>query len=133
MKTQLQLVIIIASKNLGNKVCSAISEYGYFPSVLRGRGTAPNSVVAALGLGEPEKDIVFCFAEKRYVEKIYGVLLNDLDFQQKRSGIAMSIPINAVGGELSLKILTGKTYELKENKADKIKRKLRISEAEENE
>ena len=113
MKTELELVIIIAPRNLGDKVCSAISGYGHYPSVFRGKGTAPNSVLSALGVGEPEKDMIFCFAEKKNVDSIYSVLNDELEFLRKKLGIAMTVPINAVGGELTLKILAGKTDELR--------------------
>ena len=100
-------MIIVAPKNFGDKTVRRIAKYVNYSQVSRGRGTAPNSVLSALGIGEAEKDVIFCFTEKKNVEKIYGVLMNQLDFVQKHLGIAFTVPVSAVGGRLTLDVLSG--------------------------
>ena len=108
----LELMIIIAKRGLANKIVAAISEYATFPSIIMSRGTASNEILAALGIGEPEKDMIFCFTEFSNVQNIYNVLEMDFSFTEKKLGIAMTVPVSAVGGNLTLQILLGKTKDL---------------------
>ena len=110
---QLNFLVIIAPKNKGDKTVKKLGKLINYPSVTRGRGTAPNSMLAALGIGEPEKDVIFCFALKDDIKKIYDLLYNKLDFVQNHLGIAFSVPVSAVGGKLTYDILSGDQTELK--------------------
>ncbi len=106
----LELLIVIAPNDAGEKVVNAFDGLASFPSIIRGRGTAPSEILSALGLGEPHKDMIFAFCEKDNVEKIYSKLQST--FQKSDGVIAMTIPVAAVGGNLTLQILLGKTRDL---------------------
>ena len=105
-------MVVIANRGLAEKILNAVSKYATFPSIIRSKGTASSDVLAALGIGEPEKDMIFCFCENENVQKIYSILINDLKFTEKHSGIALTIPVSAVAGNLTLQILLGKTKDL---------------------
>ncbi len=111
-KIQLELVVIISNRGTASKVLSTISSLVTFPSIIQGRGTARTEFLSALGVGEPEKDMIICFAENKNVGHIYNFLENEMSFTKKKLGIAMSIPVSAIGGNLTLQILLGKTKDL---------------------
>ena len=111
-KAKLELMFIVTDRGLTDKVIEAVKDKATFPSIIRSRGTATSDVLAALGIGEPEKDLVWLFCETKNINDIYGILADDLEFTQKRHGIAWTIPLSAVGGNLTLQILLGKTKDL---------------------
>ena len=108
------MMIIIAGRyGHTRKLIESISKFAMFPSIVRSNGTAPNEIAAALGIGESEKDMIMCFCEEDNVQKIYSILSVEYGFNpEKRLGIAMTIPISAVAGNLTLQILLGKTKDL---------------------
>ena len=107
MNKELRIVIIVSARNTADKIIRALSAHAFMPFIVRGKGTAPNSVIEALGLGEPEKDVIFCFADKKDVPKIYSVLTRKFKFTENKTGIAFAIPVSAVGGKLSLDLMLG--------------------------
>lgn len=107
----LDLMIIVCPQGMGDKILDAEKKYVNLTSLTRGRGTASSDVVAALGLGEPEKDVIFTFVEKSNVRKVYEVM--EENFLPHTKGIiAMTVPVSAVGGNLTLQILLGNTKNL---------------------
>ena len=111
-KAKLELMLIIANRGLADRIVEELSSLATFPSIVRSRGTATSEILAALGIGEPEKELILCFTTSDNVEPIYDTLCNELDFKEKKLGIALTIPISAVGGNLTLQILLGKTKDL---------------------
>ena len=111
-QTQLELMIIIVERGYADKIVDAINLFGHFPSIIRSKGTAPNEILSALGIGEPYKDMIFCFCERKNVGLVYDILNNQFAMQEKKLGIALTIPVSAVGGNVSLQILLGKTRNL---------------------
>lgn len=110
--TELKLLIIIAERGMADKITQELEIIAHFPSIIRSKGTAPNDILSAFGIGEPEKDMLFLFTEEKNVAYIYDTLENTFEFRTKRRGIAMTIPISAVGGNVTLQILLGKTRNL---------------------
>lgn len=109
--TLLELLIIVCPQGKGEKIVTALNPYINFNSLIRGRGTASSEIVAALGLGEPEKDMIFSFCENENLKTVYDILQKD--FQKPNDGvIAMTIPVSAVGGNLTLQIMLGNTKNL---------------------
>lgn len=111
-KSKLELMMVITNRGTADKIIEVASDKATLPSILRCRGTASSELLSALGIGEPEKDLIFLFAESKNVSKIYGALRNELDFEEKKLGIAMTIPLSSVAGNLTLQILLGKTKDL---------------------
>ncbi len=111
-KKELELMIIISKRGMANKIVSATKDLATFPSIILSKGTASSEIMNALGIGEPEKDMIFCFCERDKVEYIYNLLSGEFKFKEKHNGIAMTIPVSAVAGNLTLQILLGKTKDL---------------------
>ncbi len=107
----LELLIIVCPHGKGEKILKTLNPYINFVSLIRGKGTASSEIVALLGLGEPEKDMLFAFCEKKNVDTIYKTLQEQ--FVTNSNGvIAMTIPVAAVGGNLTLQVLLGNTKDL---------------------
>lgn len=111
-QTQLELMIIICNRGFADRIVETLNVLTHFHSIIRANGTAPNDILSALGVGEPEKDMIFCFCEKKNVEMIYDVLDTEFELKAKCRGIALTIPVSAVGGNVTLQILLGKTRNL---------------------
>lgn len=107
----LEFMVIISPRNTGNKIIENVKDIVSFPSVLLGRGTAPNDIASALGIGEPEKDVILCFAQKKDVEEVYEIV-EEMFISKTNKAIAMTVPVSAVGGNLTLQVLLGKTKDM---------------------
>lgn len=107
----LELLIMICPQGRGEKVLSLIKPYVNFDTVFRGKGTASSEILAAIGFGEPEKEVVFTFCENKNVRTIYGVLKEAFPKSSERP-FSMTVPVSAVGGNLTLQILLGNTKDL---------------------
>ena len=86
----LEFMIIISPRKTANKIIEKIKDRVSFPSVLLGRGTAPNDIALALGIGEPEKDVVFCFTKQQDVGAIYEII-EGMFANKSNKAIAMTI------------------------------------------
>ena len=104
---QLRYMIIIATRGLGNKITKLVKDYAHFQSILLGRGTASSEILSALGISEHEKDVVFCFIEKHNVPFVFKLLDDKFNFNENHTGIALTVPVSAVGGLSTFQILTG--------------------------
>jgi len=72
-----------------------------------GKGTATDEVLKYLGLGETEKQILFSPMSKLKSKKILRILSGERNLNRPGAGVSFTIPINAVCGNTSLKILSG--------------------------
>lgn len=105
---QLKLLVIIVDRDKVDKVSESISSQGAsFCHICYGKGTAKNDLLNLLGLGETKKGIIFSSVTDHVLKKIYTELKDKYDFEKPGSGISFSIPLTAVGGPASLKILQG--------------------------
>lgn len=104
---QLRCLLIIANRGLGDAISDQLKDFAHFQSIILGRGTATSEIRSALGISEPEKDLIFCFIERHNVAMAFSVIEENFDFTKKHLGIAMTIPVSSVGGLTSFKILTG--------------------------
>ncbi len=104
---QLRCLLIIANRGLGDAISDKLKDYAHFQSIILGRGTATSEIRSALGISEPEKDLIFCFIEKHNVPMAFSVIEECFNFTRKHLGIAMTIPVSSVGGLTSFKVLTG--------------------------
>ncbi len=104
---QLRCLLIIANRGLGDPISKFVKDYAHFQSIILGRGTATSEIRAALGISEPEKDLIFCFIEKHNVAWAFKQIDEEFSFTKKHLGIALTIPVSSVGGLTSFKVLTG--------------------------
>lgn len=104
---QLRCLLIIANRGVGNYISDFVKDYAHFQSIILGRGTATSEVRSALGIAEPEKDLIFCFIEKHNVEYVLKQIDDEFNFTKKHLGIALTIPVSSVAGISAFKVLTG--------------------------
>ena len=105
---RLKLLVVIVDRQIVDKVADTVSLQGAaFSHICYGRGTANNDLLNLLGLGETEKGIVFASVSSDSLEKIYSDLDYLYDFRKPGGGISFTLPISAVGGPATLKILNG--------------------------
>ncbi|HHW08454.1 MAG TPA: hypothetical protein GXX29_00605 [Firmicutes bacterium] len=96
--TSLALLIVIINRGFGDKLADIFIEKGIlFNYLTLGKGTADTSILAYLGLGISEKDVLFsCLPlplSRVVLEKLDKVLLSSFG-----GGIAISIPLCAIAG-----------------------------------
>lgn len=104
---QLRFLIIISARGTGGKIAKIVKNYAHFQSIALGRGTASSEIMTALGISDHDKDIVMCFIEKHNVPYVFKLLDDKFDFCDNHKGIAMTLPVSAVGGLTTFQILTG--------------------------
>lgn len=106
----IKLVSVIAAREMEDKVIDAIAKKGgnFVHSVLA-KGTATREILNLIGLGSTEKVLLLFSVEEDKIEDVYGVLREEFSFGVKPGkGVAFSIPLTAVGGPVSYRILSGK-------------------------
>lgn len=112
---KLSLIVTIVNRNLGQKVTKIFSEENlFFHFVCLGRGTASSDLLAYLGLGETEKDIVLSSAPTDQVPHLLEKLRREMHLDKPGNGVAFTVPISSVGGPITLSVMTGTFKDRKE-------------------
>ncbi len=108
----LSILVVIADRGRGEQLLALAVEDGVpFSLLTRGRGTADTKLLCYLGLGEPEKDILYSLvhagASRSILEKLNARLLPKEEYR----GIAFAMPITAMADTLPDKPLQESTWE----------------------
>lgn len=104
----LVFLLAVVNRGKGEKLARLFGEHGVKLSFLSlGRGTAEKSILAYLGLGETEKEVLY--AAMPYVAAREMLKRLDCEFKLYKpgKGIAFTIPINSVVDAASKKRLLG--------------------------
>jgi hypothetical protein len=105
---RIKLLIIIVDREAVDRICESVSAKGAScAQICYGKGTAKNSWLNVLGIGETEKGILFASVTESKIRDIYAVLENDYGFGKPNRGVAFTVPLAAAGGPATLKILLG--------------------------
>lgn len=108
MIDRLKLLMVITDRQKADKIVSCIKQRGAnYEHILLGKGTAPTDLLSVLGLGTSEKAVITATVKEDGVEPIYEVLRTNFHFDKPGQGIALTIPLSAVGGRVSQCILSG--------------------------
>lgn len=106
----IKMLVSIVNRGKGEKVEHLLQELGItYHLICLGHGTANSELLDYLGLGETDKDIVFSVVECDKLQEAFTVLNEKLSLSKHGNGIIFTVPINSVGGPVTLKILTGKS------------------------
>jgi len=70
------------------------------------QGTASPGILSRLGLERNEKTLIYSMMDSRDADKIMRRCVSDMGLNMAGNGIAMRVPVQAVGGESALKALT---------------------------
>ncbi|MCH5291134.1 MAG: transcriptional regulator [Treponema sp.] len=111
--TQYKLLICIVPHDKGELVTGAAVAAGSFGgTVLMGRGMASNSVIAALGLGESSKDIVYILTEESQRKKIADAIVQAAADEKANFGSMLTID---AAGMVKNGIVTGEEHPMPTN------------------
>ena len=69
-------------------------------------GTASSSVLRRMGLERNEKTLIWAMMDENSAKKLMRRCVSDMGLNMPGNGIALRIPVQAVGGETALKALT---------------------------
>jgi hypothetical protein len=110
MKNQLKLMVVIVDRGIGNKVVKSINRYVNVINVMYGHGTAHSEVLAVLGIGEQNKDVILCTVMQDKIADLTKIFTDKYKFGKAGTGISFTIPITSVGGMATLQALSGKMF-----------------------
>ncbi|MCR4741923.1 MAG: transcriptional regulator [Treponema sp.] len=89
-----KLIISIVPHNSGEIITNAAKLAGSRGgTILMGRGTAENSIIQLLGLGDKSKDIVYILVEEEICQKVLDKIKESTE-SKKNFGIVFTIDIN---------------------------------------
>jgi nitrogen regulatory protein PII len=108
--SQFKLFVSIVPHDKGELVTGAAVAAGSGGgTVLMGRGVAASAVLAAFGLGDMSKDIVFIISEESKKQTILGAIVHASEKERQHFGILFSIDVdcmiktgNVSGGEADM-------------------------------
>ncbi len=102
-----RLLINIVPRDQGEEYVEFYREHGV-ATILSGlcRGTASKSVLDYLGVEKSEKVLLQTMASQPLSDKLMRRLVSRMGINVPGGGIALTVPINGVGGASSLKYLT---------------------------
>ena len=69
-------------------------------------GTASSGVLRRIGLEKNEKTLIWAMMDEGSARKLMKRCVSDMGLNMPGNGIALRIPVQAVGGETALKALT---------------------------
>lgn len=105
---KLKLLIIITNRENEDAIITSLDAYGgVVVNSTYCKGTAKSEIMSILGIGETEKTLIIMSAPEDNVPAIYAVLKTEYQFSVPNHGIAFTVPISAVGGPATYKILNG--------------------------
>ena len=108
----LKLLAAIVDRGRGKAVVRICASRGVDACIRWvGHGTAPKELLAQLGLGQTEKDIVFCIAPEDAGQELLLCLSEKLRFDQAGNGIAFTVPLGQVYGTKAYAFLAGAAEE----------------------
>ena len=125
----LQLVITITERDNSEKAISILKECNVFTSyVAMGEGTAPPEVLDYLYLHPSEKAVIFGIVTNAGLMPLIKTIKRKMYIDLPGNGIAVSIPLNTVGGKRCLEyIMDGQTLELGEKKGSHTEREANMA------
>lgn len=104
MPKGIKVLVIITMSMKSNKLISILNQYGvYYCNCIRGKGTANREVLDFLGIGETEKDILFCLLDENKVEAVLNFLKEDKEFVGGRKGIAFTMSLDSIASRKAIR------------------------------
>lgn len=97
----IKLITCIVNRGEGKHVTELCTAEGLHCHLLiHGRGTADNAMLAMLGLGENEKDIIFLTVAASKQVDIMEKITSALRLNESGRGIAFSIPLSSLASQM---------------------------------
>lgn len=97
------LFICVLNRGKAEQLLSEMRVFGLDGgAIFLGEGTASNRFLEILGLEEIQKEIIVLPIEQKFENAIYEMMLKNFQINNKRRGIAFSIPLTRYGRERNL-------------------------------
>ncbi len=103
-----RLLSIIISEEMTDSLNEYLIKKGYQTVSFKGHGTAKQTWLHVLGIGERGKSVIWMFVKKEEVEDVFTILKNKFKAGQKNGAVAFTIKLTGVGGKHTLEALFGK-------------------------
>lgn len=101
-------VMTVVSHSYAGNISRFIHENGAdYLMGLPGEGTATSELLNLLGLEATKKTVFFTVATREIKKKLMRNLVHQMGLDMLNAGIAVSIPLSAIGGATALKLLIG--------------------------
>lgn len=108
IKNRLFLLTVITDRGKGKTVQKVLRQYGITFSVrAAAMGTARTKILDYLGLGDREREIVFCCLTRQLKAQVLCAVADALRARDPGGGIAFTVPLKGVGGPHTLDLLRG--------------------------
>lgn len=105
---RLKILVVIAERRTSDKLTESLEEFGArLVSTVLGKGTAKSEIVSLLGLGETEKTVILSCITEGQIGPVFDMLKQKYRFSAPGKGIAFTIPVSAVGGPATLRLMSG--------------------------
>lgn len=99
-----KMLCIIAEHGTADDITELLSKYGtQFNMLCSGKGTANSKLMALLGLGEVDKDVVLSIIPSEKCAEILKKIKEEIS----TSGIAFTTKLTSIGGRNTIKLLRG--------------------------
>ncbi len=105
-----KLLTVIIERDLADKAARSLEECGAnLNEIMYGTGTARSDILNVLGLCDTQKAIILSTLTEEKIPSVFSMLTEKYNFSKPGKGIAFTVPISAVGGPATLRILTNET------------------------
>lgn len=109
---KLKILFVIIDRRFTDKIAETLENAGArLVDIVLGKGTAKSDVLSLLGLGETEKSLLIASVTESKIDTIFSVLKTKYGFTTPGKGIAFTVPVSAVGGPATLRLMTGEKGE----------------------
>ncbi len=107
---KIKFLVVIIDRRLTEKLTESLTENGArLVDNILGKGSTKSEIISLLGLGETEKSVLISVVKESLVPTIFTMLKKKYHFSTPGKGLAFTIPISAVGGSTTLRLMTGET------------------------
>lgn len=105
----IKMIVIITGENRSRKLIPLLNTFGVrYCNTVRGKGTANKEVLDFLGIGETEKDLIFCLADTAVVPDVLEFLKESGEFVGGRHGVAFTISLDSIASRKAINEIVGK-------------------------
>ena len=100
----IKLLVIITSSLRSNKLIDTLSNKGvHYCNRVRGKGTANKEVLDFLGIGETEKELIFCLVDEKKVLEVMKFLKEESEYVGGRKGIAFTMSLDSIASRKAIR------------------------------
>jgi hypothetical protein len=92
----MKLLVTIVERNHSGKFTDILNRVPRFQVTSFGKGTASSEILSYFGIGETDKDVIFCILEDADVEEVFSEFGKHKEFIQQ-GAVAFTVSIINIG------------------------------------